>query len=250
MAVKTNELPGTKAILRHCRMSASKAREVLDLIRGMEYTRAAEILAHTDRAAATVIAKLLRSAAANAEHNDLLDPTELYVASCYADEGTTLKRWRPRARGRATRIRKRSCHITIVLARMPENRLARQRSRTAANLADRRARRVAGTRRRDAVEGAPTATPNASEVAEEMTTGLPTDEVTTDEAVELDDATTVEGAEEGTEASAAQVEPEEAVVVAEDVPVDDAADDGAADNEENAVDEEPEDKGDDGGEAV
>ena len=150
MTIKTNELPGTKAVLRHCRMSASKAREVLDLVRGMEYTRAAEVLTHTDRAAAVVISKLLRSAAANAEHNDMLDPNELYVASCYADEGTTLKRWRPRARGRATRIRKRSCHITIVVARMPENRLARQRSRSAANLADRRARRVAGTRRRDA----------------------------------------------------------------------------------------------------
>ena len=61
--VKTNERPGTRATLRYCRMSSYKAREVLDLVRGMEYSRAVEILDHTDRAAATVVAKLLRSAA-------------------------------------------------------------------------------------------------------------------------------------------------------------------------------------------
>ena len=148
MAVKTNERPGTRAVLRYCTMSSYKAREVLDLIRGMDYQRATEILDHTDRAAAPVIAKLLRSAAANAEHNEGLDPGELYVATAYADEGATLKRWRPRARGRATRIRKRSCHITVILARMPDEQLIRRRAKIAAEAADRRARRVAGTRRR------------------------------------------------------------------------------------------------------
>ena len=148
MAIKTNERPGTRAVLRNCNISSYKAREVLDLIRGLDYQRAAEILEYTDRAVATVIGKLLRSAAANAEHNEGLDPGELYVATCYADEGATLKRWRPRARGRATRIRKRSCHITIILARMPEDQIARRRARAAAEAADRRARRVAGTRRR------------------------------------------------------------------------------------------------------
>ncbi|MDA8290357.1 MAG: 50S ribosomal protein L22, partial [Actinomycetota bacterium] len=117
MSVKTNERPGTRAVLRHCRMSSYKVREVLDLVRGVEYTRAVEILDHVDRAAGPVVAKLVRSAAANAEHNEGLDPEELYVATAYADEGTTLKRWRPRARGRATRIRKRTCHVTVVLAR-------------------------------------------------------------------------------------------------------------------------------------
>jgi large subunit ribosomal protein L22 len=146
--VKTNERPGTRAVLRSCRMSSFKAREVLDLVRGVDYTRAVEILDHTERAAAKVVAKLLRSAAANAEHNDGLDPEELYVATAYADEGATLKRWRPRARGRATRIRKRTCHITVVLARMPDEQLARRRARAAAEAAERRARRVAGTRRR------------------------------------------------------------------------------------------------------
>jgi large subunit ribosomal protein L22 len=147
VAVKTNERPGTRAVLRYCRMSSYKVREVLDLVRGMELSRALEILDHTDRAAAPVVAKLVRSAAANALHNEGLDPEEMYLASAFADEGTTLKRWRPRARGRATRIRKRTCHITVVLARMPEEKLARRRARVAAEATDRRARRVAGTRR-------------------------------------------------------------------------------------------------------
>jgi large subunit ribosomal protein L22 len=148
MTVKTNERPGTRAVLRHCRMSSSKAREVLDLVRGLDYTRAVELLDHTDRAAAPVVAKLLRSAAANAEHNDGQFPEELFVASCYADEGTTLRRFRTRARGRGTRIRKRTCHITIIVARMPEDQIARLKARSAAQNADRRARRVAGARRR------------------------------------------------------------------------------------------------------
>jgi large subunit ribosomal protein L22 len=165
-ATKTNERPGTKAVLRHSRQSASKARAVLDVIRGMEYIRARDVLTHLDRAAAVPIGKLLHSCAANAEHNDGLDPNELYVASCFADEGTTLKRWRPRARGRATRIRKRTCHITVILARMPDEQLTRLRAKTAAEQADRRARRVSGGRRREAaVASAPVADRAAAEVA-------------------------------------------------------------------------------------
>ncbi len=148
MAVKTNERPGSRAELRYCRMSAYKAREVLDLIRGLDYTRAVELLDHSGRAAAPVVAKLLRSAAANAEHNDSQFPEELCIGACYADEGPTFKRFRPRARGRATRIRKRTCHITIILSRMPEDQIARLKARSEAQHADRRARRVAGARRR------------------------------------------------------------------------------------------------------
>jgi large subunit ribosomal protein L22 len=145
--VKTNERPGTRAVLRHAGMSAFKAREVLDLIRGVDYLRAAEILESSERGAAVPVGKLLRSAASNAFHNDQLDPEELYVSACFADEGTTMKRWRPRARGRATRIRKRTCHITVILSRMPEDQIARRRAHQAAEQAERRARRVAGTRR-------------------------------------------------------------------------------------------------------
>ena len=120
---------------------------MLDLIRGKDYERATEVLEFCDREVATVIGKLLRSAAANAVHNDGLDPEELFVSACFADEGTTLKRWRPRARGRATRIRKRTCHVTVILSRMPDAELNRRRARVAAEAADRRARRVAGARR-------------------------------------------------------------------------------------------------------
>lgn len=183
MTVKTNERPGTKATLRYCRLSSYKAREVLELIRGLDYTRAVELLDHTNRAGAPIIAKLLRSAASNAEHNDQLYPEELYIATAYADEGATLKRWRPRARGRATRVRKRTCHITIVLARMPEDQVARLKARAAAQQADRRARRVAGSRRRaqqleQAAEESPESAPPETEepgvpAAEDEVTEVP-----------------------------------------------------------------------------
>ena len=86
-ATKTNERPGTRAVHRHCGMSASKARQVLDLIRGEDVQRAAEILNGTEREAAEVIGKVLASAVANAAHNDQQNPEELYVSACYADEG-------------------------------------------------------------------------------------------------------------------------------------------------------------------
>ncbi|MFP5375450.1 MAG: 50S ribosomal protein L22, partial [Acidimicrobiia bacterium] len=100
---KTNERPGTRAVLRNERVSAYKVRPVLDLIRGLEVDRARDTLQLCERDAAVIVGKLLASAVANAENNDGLDPEELYVAACFADEGTTMKRWRPRARGRATR---------------------------------------------------------------------------------------------------------------------------------------------------
>ena len=150
--LKTNERPGTKAVLRHSRMSASKARQVLDLIRDQEVGRSAELLRTTERAAATVIGGVLASAVANAVHNDGQDPEDLYVSACFADEGATLKRWRPRARGRATRIRKRSCHITIIVSRLPDERLARRRAQRDA-LGGGRSRRVAESRRRADLSG-------------------------------------------------------------------------------------------------
>jgi large subunit ribosomal protein L22 len=127
--VKTNERPGTRAVVRYARFSAFKARPILDLIRGKHVAEADEILQFTPRAAAVVIRKCLASAVANAQHNDELDADELYVAACFADEGPTLRRWRPRARGRATRIRKRTCHVTVIVSRMPETELERHRQR-------------------------------------------------------------------------------------------------------------------------
>ena len=121
---KTNERPGVRAQVKYVRTSAYKAREILDLIRGEQVARALEILEFAERDIARVILKGLESAVANAENNNGMAADELFVSACYADEGPTLKRWRPRAKGRATRIRKRTCHITIIVSRLPEERLA------------------------------------------------------------------------------------------------------------------------------
>jgi large subunit ribosomal protein L22 len=149
--VKTNEREGTRAVLRHSRMSAYKARQVLDQIRGLDADRALETLDLGDREAAAVIHKVLSSAVANAVHNDGLDADELFVSACYADEGSTLKRWRPRARGRATRIRKRTCHITVIVSRLSDERIVRRRAKQTTAGAQ-RSRRVAGSRRRQKSE--------------------------------------------------------------------------------------------------
>ena len=145
---KTNERPGTRAQVRHLRVSAYKAREVLDNIRGLHVDDADGVLEFTDRAVAAEIRKVLNAAVANAEHNDEIDPNELYVSACYADEGPTLKRWRPRARGRATRIRKRSCHITVIVSRMDAKALEQRRARTEAAVSRGGVRRDAGEARR------------------------------------------------------------------------------------------------------
>ncbi len=167
--IKTNERPGTRAVLKNSGVSAYKAREVLDLVRGKDYQQASEILEYCDREVATVIGKVLHSAAANAFHNNGIESEELFVSACYADEGTTLKRWRPRARGRATRIRKRTCHVTVIVSRMPEAELSRRRARVAAEQADRRARRVAGARRQGRASAAAKAgTPEAPAVDEKV----------------------------------------------------------------------------------
>ena len=128
MATASDDLMTVRAQAKWVRMSARKARLVLDNIRGRSVPEARTILAFTQRAAATEIEKVLRSAVANAEANHGLDGDELLVHAAYADEGPTLKRWRPRARGRANRIRKRTCHVTLVLAERPEESTPRRRS--------------------------------------------------------------------------------------------------------------------------
>ena len=118
------ERSGTKATARYVRSSASKARVVLDLIRGLDVVSADQVLQFTDRHIARDVRKVLASAVANAVNNDDQDADELFVVACFADEGPTLKRFRPRARGRASRINKRSCHITVIVARMSDDRIA------------------------------------------------------------------------------------------------------------------------------
>jgi large subunit ribosomal protein L22 len=132
MATTTTDGPMTvRAQAKWVRMSARKARLVLDHIRGRTVPEARTILAFTQRAAATEIEKVLRSAVANAEANHGLDGDDLVVESAFADEGPTLKRWKPRARGRVNRIRKRTCHVTLVLVEPEAPARPRRRRRAA-----------------------------------------------------------------------------------------------------------------------
>jgi len=109
-----------KAQAKFVRQSPYKVRRVLDLVRGLPVHEAEHVLRLTQRGATDPINKVLRSAVANAEHNHALDAEELIIAEAFADEGPTLKRFRPRARGRASRINKRTSHITIVVSDMNE----------------------------------------------------------------------------------------------------------------------------------
>ena len=131
--INLDEVAGSRSTHKFARLSASKARVVLDLIRDEDLDRAREELQFCDRGAATVVSKVLESAVSNAENNENLSADELYVAECWADEGPTLKRWRPRARGRATRINKRTCHITVVVAQLSEEELEMRAEQMAAS---------------------------------------------------------------------------------------------------------------------
>jgi large subunit ribosomal protein L22 len=104
-----------KAVARYVRIAPRKMRLVVDLIRGKQVGEAIAILKHTPKAASPVIEKVLLSAVANAEHNMNLDANNLVVSKVFVDEGPTLKRFRPRAMGRASRINKRTSHVTVVL---------------------------------------------------------------------------------------------------------------------------------------
>ena len=130
--LKTNERPGTRAQAKHVRGSASKARRVLDLIRNESVEDARTILQFSETGVSEVVAKVLNSAVANAGHNDGIPEDELYVSACYADEGVTMKRFKPRARGRASRINKRTSHITIIVSRYEADEIEARRERQAA----------------------------------------------------------------------------------------------------------------------
>jgi len=108
-------LPGARAIARHVRISPNKARRVVNLVRGLPAKEALTVLQFAPEAASEQVYKVLASAVANAENNERLDPDALLVSEAFVDEGPTLKRFRPRAQGRAYRIRKRTCHITIAV---------------------------------------------------------------------------------------------------------------------------------------
>lgn len=217
----------TKASAKYIRMSARKARLVADLIRGKGTAEAQQILDYSPKAAAREYAKVLNAAIANAEHNNGLDADNLYVARVWVDEGPTLKRYRPRAMGRATRINKRTCHMNIILdEREPREGEKRRRLRRKP-------------------KPAPVEQPVSEEI-EEIEELEGTDEVAeaADEATgmtEVEETAAEEGApqeaeaadEELAEAEADDVEAEE--VEAEDVEADEAgdADDAGEDKSES-----------------
>jgi large subunit ribosomal protein L22 len=151
---------GTRAKAMNVRMSASKVRVVLNHIRGVDVKTADETLALLQRDAARDVRKVLASAVANAVNNDSKDADDLYVKACFADEGPTLKRFRPRAKGRAGAIFKRTCHITVVVETMTDAQLAVREARNAAKgqaKASGRSARVAASRARAKAASAPAA---------------------------------------------------------------------------------------------
>jgi large subunit ribosomal protein L22 len=139
MAVAFDKENEVRAEAKWVRMSARKARVVADHIRGRSVPEARTVLAFTPRVAAREIEKVLQSAVANAEANHNLAGDELVVSAAYVDEGPTIKRWRPRARGRVNRIFKRTCHITVKVAPVP----TRVRSQPPAEEKPKRTRRPA-----------------------------------------------------------------------------------------------------------
>src|SRR5215211_3086327 len=180
---KAGERHGTKATARHIRASASKARIVLDLVRGLDVKRADEVLQFTERGIATDIRKVLASAVANASNpgntgSYIADADELFVLACFADEGPTLRRFAPRARGRATRIRKRTCHITVVVARMSDRRLAVAQARSegvsATAAAGRRARVERSRQRAQAAKSAADSKAGAPKPVDDLVPGTQT----------------------------------------------------------------------------
>ncbi len=136
------EYPSAVAKARFVRVSATKARRVIDLVRGKSVDEALHILRWAPQAASEPVAKVIASAAANAQNNEGLDPSTLVVATVYADEGPTAKRIRPRAQGRAFRIRKRTSHITVVV----ESRPSRQERAGQSSGSATRARRAQGSK--------------------------------------------------------------------------------------------------------
>jgi len=221
-ATKVGERVGTKATARYVRGSPTKARVVLDLVRGLHVRDADVVLQFTDREAARTVRKVLASAVANAQHNDAQDPEELYVSACFADEGPTLRRFRPRARGRATRIRKRTCHVTIIVSRMSDQELERRREKEASRTpaTARRSRRVASSRRervarsRQAAAAARGGTPVDHEHEHEADETAPDveDSTSLEENDEAPESNEVEGAEAEDIVAALDDEPEEAGV--------------------------------------
>ena len=166
--------PSATAVARFVRISPTKARRVIDLVRGKSVTEALDILRWAPQDASEPVAKVIASAAANAQNNEGLDPSTLVVATVYADGGPTAKRIRPRAQGRAFRIRKRTSHITVIVESRPSREGGRGGA-SASSASAARSRRAQGSKaaaaKKTPASKASGATPAAtSDVAETTTT--------------------------------------------------------------------------------
>jgi large subunit ribosomal protein L22 len=209
--------PGTRAKIRYLRMSASKVRIVLNLIRGKSVEDALRVLELSERGASRDIAKCLSSAIANAEHNDEIPAAELFVSECFADEGPTIKRFRPRARGRAGAIHKQTCHVTIIVSRFTTEEIDEQNASAAA--------KAAGKGGSSAKKSA-----SASRSARVAASKADSDEAPTEEAA----------AEEAVEAEVVEAPAEKAVEVTEETSeATSETVDSDNDGEANASDESP-----------
>ena len=138
------EYPSATAVARFVPFSPTKARRVIDLVRGKSVAEALDILRWAPQSASEPVAKVIASAAANAQNNAGLDPATLIVATVFADGGPTAKRIRPRAQGRAYRIRKRTSHITVIVESRPPKSAAGPRGTASASAA--RSRRAQGSK--------------------------------------------------------------------------------------------------------
>lgn len=191
------------ARLKYLRTAPPKVRQVLGLIRGQDVERARDILEDVEREAARPVLKLLDSAVANAEANLAIPEDELVIQSAWVDEGPTLRRWRPRARGRATRIRKRTSHVTVVVGRLSEEQLERKTEREEVEGAPtrRRLRRRRVEATRGTAEEPEAEEPEAAgeELDEELEEGLDEEVRTEDEAAAGDEAGEEAGTDVGTD---------------------------------------------------
>jgi large subunit ribosomal protein L22 len=213
MSASTRDRSGVRATARFARFSPYKAREVLDLIRGKNIAEARDILQFTERACSADIGRVLDSAVANAGNNNDIPPEELYVSECFADEGPTLKRFRPRARGRATPIRKRTCHVTVVVSRMSTARLdiLREREERGGGRPDAaasRARRVAKSKPQD--DETLDDEELTDDIADSTDESTETSEATTDEVSDDTEASEVEAKTDDVSDDAAESESGEA----------------------------------------
>jgi large subunit ribosomal protein L22 len=159
-------LPGARASARYVRVSPMKARRMVNLVRGLPAKEALTVLQFAPHAASEPVYKVLASAIANAENNERLDPDSLLVAEAFVDEGPTLKRFRPRAQGRAYRIRKRTCHITVAVESVPPQQQTRRGPAKAAKATKAAGTKAAGTKAAPAKAAKKTAPAKAADAEE------------------------------------------------------------------------------------